>query len=146
MAWPTANTPLAKAFLRADELMTTIKRVAASAAGRMASPMDADEVLSIHRSAVSFDTELGDIASVSGIVAYAKAQYDDPAFDVATEFNAVRAALQAVISEIETTIPTSSGFLLTHSFSANKREPRNFSIAQLATLKTLLETVDGTIV
>lgn len=72
---------------------------------------------------------------------YAKAQEDDANYNPATEYAAMKAAAQAVASHISTAIPANSA----HSVVNGKTVEPNFSSAQTATLRGLLDALIGTI-
>jgi L-fucose isomerase-like protein len=75
------------------------------------------------------------------LAAYAQAQEAVPAYDVATEYNAMVTAANAVVTHISAAIPTNSAHTVTNGQVV---EP-TFSTAQTATLRALLDTLVGTI-
>lgn len=75
------------------------------------------------------------------LAAYAQAQEDTPAYDVAADYSAMVTAANAVVAHISTAIPTNSAHTVTNGAVV---EP-TFSTAQTATLRTLLDTLIGTI-
>lgn len=72
---------------------------------------------------------------------YAKAQEDNAAYNVAADYNAMVTAANAVVTHISTAIPTNSAHTVTNGQVV---EP-TFSTAQTTTLRTLLDTLVGTI-
>ncbi len=75
------------------------------------------------------------------LAAYAQAQEAVPAYDVAAEYNAMVTAANAVVSHISAAIPTNSAHAVLNGAVV---EPI-FSTEQTATLRTLLDTLVGTI-
>lgn len=75
------------------------------------------------------------------LAAYAQAQEATPAYDVAASYNAMVTAANAVVSHISAAIPTNSA----HTVADGQVVEPTFSTAQTATLRTLLDTLIGTI-
>lgn len=146
MAFRTA-TALARGFIEAQSEARNIKAAAARARGLLASAsQSADFILGIHRAMVTADTNLATQAAITGMADYAKSQVSDPAYDIVAEFQALRAAVQAVRDSIETTIPKDgSGYFLIHQFAGNQVTPRMFTVAQTASLRNLLQTVENAV-
>lgn len=72
---------------------------------------------------------------------YAIAQEAVPGYAVATEYNAMVTAANAVVAHISTAIPANSAHTVSNGVTI---EPQ-FSSAQTATLRALLDTLIGTI-
>ena len=146
MAFPSA-TPLATALQHILAETASLKvfatnRVATLAAGSQT----ADYILDIHTKMVKVDAMLATAAATPGLAAYAKAQFDNESLDIAAEFTALRAAVQAVRDHVETAVPKDgSGYWLLHQFVAHVVTPRTFAPANTATLRTLLTTVANAI-
>lgn len=77
----------------------------------------------------------------TAIADYAKAQEADPTYNPAAEYNAMKAAAQAVTSHIATAIPANSA----HTVVNGRTVEPSFTSAQTATLRGLLDTLVGTI-
>jgi hypothetical protein len=75
------------------------------------------------------------------LAAYAQAQEDVTGYDVAAAYSAMVTAANAVVSHISTAIPTNSA----HTVANGQVVEPTFSTAQTATLRTLLDTLIGTI-
>ena len=73
-------------------------------------------------------------AATPGLSQYAKDQYNDPAYDVVAEFNAMKTALANAQSTLTTMFPKDgSGFVLYQTIQANgSLLNRTFTAAQLA--------------
>jgi len=94
---------------------------------------------------IDADGQLSDVATVAGIVSYARAQEGDESYDVAAEFAATRAAITAAASWVLSAIPKSGGYALVAQWTATGISYRQFSSAQTATLVTLLDDIVASI-
>lgn len=146
MAFPSA-TPLATALQGVLAETASIKlfctnRIATLAAGSQS----ADYILDIHTKMLKADAALAAAAATPGLAAYASEQFDNVDLDIAAEFTALRAAIQAVRDHVETAVPKDgSGYWLLHQFVNHVVTPRMFAPAATATLRTLLTTVSNAI-
>lgn len=87
-------------------------------------------------------SRLNEIRAIPGIGQYAKDQYDDQTYDIALEFTAMTAALQSVVTWVQTNMPADgSGYLLLWKWT----EVRMFSPAATAGLRTELDALIVTI-
>ena len=78
---------------------------------------------------------------------YAKDQETDQNYDVVAEFNALSAAINDVVSFIETAWPKdSNGYLLTHKIVDGEIVPREITGAAVATLISKIEVVRDSII
>ena len=82
-----------------------------------------------------------------GIAAYAQAQENDPAYDVAAEYTTMRNAMVSARDQLISMFPKdANGFLLYQTLNANGTvSARTFTAAQLAPIVTLLNNVAATI-
>lgn len=90
---------------------------------------------------VAADAAFAEVASVPGIADYAQAQEGDAAYDVAAEFNAMRAAVQATRDWILNAVPQSGGFVLVEAWDASGVSQRTFTPTQTAGLRTQLDSL-----
>ncbi len=82
------------------------------------------------------------VAALPGIVAYAKAQWDDPELDIAAEFTAMVNAATALRDNIFSTFPKQGGIWLVHSYDeAGVPTDAVFTPAQLSTFNGLADTL-----
>lgn len=86
-------------------------------------------------------------AAIPGIGSYAQAQFNDPAYNVATEFTAMVNAVQGVVNWVVTNFPKDgSGFILGYKFNADgSRVPSTFTPAQTAGLRSALDSLAAAI-
>lgn len=86
------------------------------------------------------------IKVVPGLAAYARAQYDDPAYDVAAEFTAMLAKVGETIDWIVVAVPKdASGYMLVAKLTSTGQTIRAFTTAQTANLRTELDELIATI-
>ena len=152
MAFPsdlgTKADDLTRAWARARQFAGAIKRDATniktlSAAGTAG----ASDILSFSVRLADAKAELAKSAAVPGIAAYAQAQINDPAFDVAAAFTAMRDGIDACTAWVVANFPKDGGgFLLAQTIAADGRPAdRVFSAAGTATLRTQLDALIATI-
>lgn len=148
MAYPTSRLRkvLARAFTNADSTAIRLRSQAGGwdaqmAAGPVSASLILDDILADMRSSratliASRDT--------SGILGYAQEQFDDLTIDLPTEFAALIAAIDAVITWIVDNFPTSNpgNFLQRYQIAADGTlTDRSFSTAQTAGLRTELQAL-----
>lgn len=137
-----SNTLPVDEYPRAKKQIAAFKTYLQSRRPGLVAGTTADEVLSLYFDSVRFRGILSAVAAVPGIVAFAKDQENDQAYEPVTEFNALVTAVDAVLTEIETTYPTDGeGYLLDRKLVSEAIEQRSFTGAQLATLVTLVDAV-----
>lgn len=139
MAFKATAEVASEAFTHLRVRMAGVKsrasnRSAAMAAGNVGS----DLILALRQNLVNDKAFLQSKSSVNGIVQYAKDQYDDQTYDVTAEYTAAVAALDAVIANIDATFPWST-------FQTDFDTYQQFTPAQTATLRGLLDTLDAAI-
>ena len=151
MSFPSSDgtrVPLGTALTQAVRIASHLRTTAESLRSAIAAgSVERRRVADLCDDYAAQDARLGIVAAQSGIVAYARGEFDDPALDLAAEFTAMRAALQAVITDIRTTFPRSaSGALEERELDGSGRKVyRVFTGAQLAALDGLLATLIGAI-
>ena len=138
VAWARARQAAASVKLRATSLR------ALSAAG----PVGSSAILDFSTFLEDMKLQLIRSRDTAGIGPYAQAQINDNTINVATEFNAMMAQIDASIAWINTNFPKDgSGFLLAVQFvgSTGRTADRQFSTATLATFRTVLDSLIATI-
>jgi len=85
-------------------------------------------------------------AATPGLAAYSQAQENDGAYNVATEYSAMRSAMVSARDALIAIFPTSGGFLAYQTMSADGTlGVRTFTAAQLAPVVTQCQNVAATI-
>jgi hypothetical protein len=85
-------------------------------------------------------------AATPGLAAYAQAQENDAAYNVASEYTAMRNAMVSARDSLIGMFPTSGGFLAYQTMDASGNlGVRTFTAAQLASVVTLCNNVAATI-
>jgi hypothetical protein len=147
MAFKTAQSA-SEAFEQAKNLARGVKLTAQGSIAQFAGTTNRDQVLALAMNLREWRIALAAASAVPGVSQYAKDQYADQAYNVATEFTAMLNAIDAVISEIVTAFPVdnSGGEVKERVLNADGSiTMRTFTAAQLATVRTLLQTLDGAI-
>lgn len=148
MAFPSANGTkefdLERAWAHSRQVAGAVKREsqnvrAMSAAGTLPS----SSVLGLVSFLADAKIEFARVSSVPGLAAYARAQIDDPAMDIAVEFTNMVSALDGTISWIVTNFPKDTGgFLLAQIILPSGRtQDRIFTAAATATFRTQLDSL-----
>lgn len=150
MAFPTESTKRALAFVLNDAQSTAqnlkshseIVRVK-SVAGTLTASQILDYQMSIKEKLGRF-TEL---QGVTGIGQFAKDQFDDQAFDVVVEFQAMLDAIQTILDWIRTNIPVSAnGFVESRKIETDDTiTKKTFTSGQTAGFRTELDLLIATI-
>jgi hypothetical protein len=147
MAFKTAQTA-AEAFEQAKNLARGTKMTAQGAIAQFANTTNRDQVLTLAVNLREWRIALAAAGAVPGVLQYAKDQYDDQDYNIGTEFTAMLAAIDAVIADIHTSFPVdnSGGEVKERVLNADGSiTMRTFTAAQLANVRTLLQTLDGAI-
>jgi len=144
MAYPTGMLSLTLEDV--DREMVKLKGYATRQKDRLnTNPITATVVLDIYAKLNAVKSLFEAAASVPGIVGYARDQKDDQTLNLVTEFNVVVAAIDAVIAQIATDIPTANqggtDYLLVQTLGALIPEWRDFTPVQLATTRGLLQAI-----
>ena len=143
MTFRASNFIPEQGYRDAKAAAVQIKSYSAAAVQRLQASVNADVVLMIFHDIRRFGEQLDQIKIIPGLADYAKAQETDPTYDVVAEFTALVASMDAVKANILGTFPTDgSGYLLEKKFNAQGTyDYRQFTAAQTATLRGLLDTV-----
>lgn len=123
MAFKASNPLLAQAYAQIKGTSYQVKRLADNRSTVFNSDTEESVILALVDNLTSMKTTLQANATVPGLSDYAKIQEDDPTYDITAEYVAMLAAINAVLTHITNNIPA----------------PRVFTIAELASLKTLLD-------
>jgi hypothetical protein len=147
MAFIASQATQAEALIKAMQRALWVKNVAQAAVDRLSSNTGADYILGILDNIRLARAELQTHASVPGIGAYAAAQLNNAGYNVASEFTAMTAAMQQVVSWVSTNFPKDgNGFILAYTMDASGvRIPRQFTPAQTSGLVTQLNALIATI-
>lgn len=151
MAFPstagTAPEALSVAWVNAMSIAGSIKTdTQAIRAQSLAGNVGASRILGHLTFLADQKVRLQQIAALPGIGAYAQAQLNDNTLNVATEFNAMIAAMDGVRDWVIANFPAASGFLQAQSFQADGRTTdRQFSTVALANYRTQLDALIATI-
>lgn len=143
MAFRTQQSPAA-ALALAKNRAGQVKGYCTILSGQISSTVNRDVVTSAASTLKGYRDELDVLKTVQGLAQYARDQENDQAYDVAAEFNALVAAIDAVIAEIFLTYPTAnpSGAVIERVLNADGSvTPLTFTSAQLASVKTLVDAV-----
>ena len=143
MAFRATNILPQKGYDQAKKIATQLKNFSTKRSADLVGGGSSDTVLGTVDTMRLFNEQLNAVASIPGIGDYAKAQEDDPTYDVAAEFIALLALIDAVITEVVSTFPVDgSGFLLAYTISPDGTQiPRTFNVAAVADLRTALDAV-----
>ena len=145
MAFRATNILPEKGYDQAKKIATSLKRFSANRSADLVGGGDSDNVLGTVDTMILYKTQLNAVATIPGIGDYAKEQENDPTYDVAAEFIALLALVDAVITEVVSTFPVDgSGFLLAYTISPDGTQiPRTFNVAQMVDLRAALDAVDA---
>ena len=147
MAYPTSRIRrmVARSFTNADSTAIRLRRlsntwIAQTAAGPVPATLILDDILEELKSS---RISLIDSRDTPGILAYAREQFDDITIDLPTEFTAMLAALDAVITWIFDNFPVAaSGHLQRFTLEADGTlTDRMFTATQTAGLRTQLQAL-----
>lgn len=93
------------------------------------------------------DAQFASLAATPGLAEYAAAQEDDPAYDVAAEFTAMRGTIAAVLSWMDANVPTSVTAVAPTAWTqSGPLIATTFTPAQTTPLRTLLQACADSIV
>lgn len=148
MAFPASTALLANVLEQIASLMVQVK--AASIQLRdtsAANSVSANFIVSFLSQLAGQREQMAALVATPGLAAYAQAQYNNPSLDIAAEYAATVAQIDATRTWIVNNFPKDgSGNLLERKFDANGRTVFNaFSSASLAPLRTQLDALIATI-
>ncbi len=137
MAVKASNILPADAYNKVRRDALAAKVYAQAKSSEMLANFSANETLALLETMKFYRDQIDTASAVPGIVAYAQAQEDDPAYDIVAEYLALKVSIQAVIDDILATFPSATF----HSFSGEDQSFQEFTPAQTTTLRGLLDTV-----
>lgn len=143
MAFRTDAETKETAFERALRVAKRLKTLCTNNKSAMAAgTYNADQLVALRDDLINADAEFVTAASVPGILQYAKDVEDDQDYNIATEFTAMRNAVQAAKATIDSLAPTSGGYLALWTFpTGSGLTPRTFTSGQTSTLQTNLQSI-----
>lgn len=153
MAFPAAGGPtfpqtLEVAWASARNVAAQIQNTAINLNTQIsAGPVSSQTIINACSYLANLNTQLTAVAAVPGIAAYAQAQVNNAALNVASAFTAMQNALVVVTNWIVANFPVDTGnFLQAMTFNASGVvQWSNFTSVQLAPLATLLTALSATI-
>jgi len=148
MAFRATNVLPAEGLRDAKGLAVNLDNYAASLSVSFARGENSERILNALSTLISYRQRFASIAATPNLAQYAKAQENDPAYDIGAEFTAMIATLDTVITTIQAAFPKdANGFLLAETLNAaGERVPRKFTGAQLAGIVADLDAVVAGIV
>jgi len=143
MGFKASNILPSKAYDDAKRIAVQVQSFASNRATSWAGGADASQILSAADNLKSFRDRLNDVKSTPGIAAYARDQEDDQAYDVAAEFSALLAAVDAAITQIVNDMPKDgSGYILVYQINADgSLAPRSFGAGGLSSVIAALNAI-----
>jgi len=84
-------------------------------------------------------------AAAPGLQAYAQNEINNPSLNLATEYVAMRNAIDALLAWLVTNFPNTSGELRVYSFASQRVTDINLTAPELSAYKTQLNTLVATI-
>jgi hypothetical protein len=149
MPFIISTQTLSRAWEQAQEIARNMRTAALNQKNTtLAGPVAGSFVLNFERELRSYRDRLDAIAALPGIGAYVSGLTDTPAgYTVTTEFNAMRAQVQATIDWTRNNFPRDSTntFLAERSWAAEGLTERTFTTAQLAGYRTQLDALLATL-
>lgn len=144
MTYPTNSLSLSLEDV--DRQVVRLKQQCTQWLIQLNSTIDAPVVINMFARLRAERNALTAAAATPGIGAYAQAQKGDDQLDIATEFNAMVAAIDAAANWISTNAPKDgNGYLLLSQFGINGLTHRQFTAQQLGGLRTLVQAISDTI-
>lgn len=148
MTFPASAQTQADALAGARRTANTLKAFAQNVRGFMAaSTVSANQVEQVMGEFKSAIETWNAAKAVSGIAAYAQAQYDDVTLDIAAEFTAMLSAAEGVRDWVIANFPKdASGFILKDKYEVDGAiTVRQFTPVQTAGLRTELDSFIATV-
>ena len=153
MAFPSSTSSreaLSNVLSRVRSLSTSVKQTAQTVHSEtLAGPITGKRLLQACEHLFSVQAQFTALRQTPGLAAYAREQFNDPAFDIGVEFQTMQAALQACLDWINTNLPRDAAnnrWLLLEEFVDGVRKDRMFSSAAFSGLRplliTLIESID----
>jgi hypothetical protein len=145
MAWPTDS--LGKKLSEVDTVMFRVKEYSQRRKADMSSgPVASGVIIDLRTQMIQAKQQLEILQSVVGLQEYARGEKGSDMLDIAKEFAATKAAINSVISGIESSFPVDdNGYLLATRFTSSGIQDRKFSSEATAQLRGLLDTLIATV-
>lgn len=106
----------------------------------------ADRLMKFPGLLYSYRQQIAEAATTPGIGQYAKDQFNNQAFDIVAEYNAMVSAIDNTIAWITTNFPNSGGDLRVYTFDANGNlVSKEWTPAQTAGLRAQIDALVSTI-
>lgn len=115
------------------------------AAELAAGDTSAKVLVNINEAFSNHSTNIAALVATPGLAAYARGQINDDTYDVVTECQTARAALDSVPVWLQANLPTHAGRPDLLEWNAGRLGWRSFTPAQTAPLLPLLNAVDAAI-
>lgn len=146
MTFKASNILPQRGYDEARNIARNIKRVSNQYISSMSSGSTSNEILDALWFLNTNSDRMNSLKTIPGIGDYAKAQEDDPAYDVVAEFNALIALVDDAETWIRTTLPTDGDdYLLINKLNEDSLIPRDFTSGQVAPLVTKLQAISDQI-
>lgn len=147
MAIPTGETRIKRMQENFELNAKNLRRWAEEQVAMMASGnISSNQILAIYQDLHAMIDAGAALAAVPDINTRMQTDYNDVTLDWTSEVTSFTSAAQAVITEIESLIPTDSdGFIQTVKIISGQVSTRGFNETETANLQTLLAAVGATI-
>lgn len=148
MAFRATNILPETGYDQAKKVATQVKRFSQNRSSDLVAGGDSDQILGTADTMLIYKEQFAALVTIPGIGDYAKEQENDPTYDVAAEFTAMLALIDAVIATVTAGFPVdASDFLLAYTFNPDgSQAPRAFTSGQTATIRAALDALDAGIV
>ena len=148
MAFRASSVILSRAYIEVKNRALSLRNMAIGGQSDMTvGTVNSDYLLSLMGRLRDDYLRLEELRVIPGLVAYAKVQEDDAAYDISSEFAAMQNAAQAAVLWIKNNLPADvDGYLLLHKTTADAAlNPRDFGTAATAPLVTLLSALEASV-
>ena len=149
MAFPASTEILSRVLDQIAQVMLQVKSSAQQIrAASLSGPIGANNVIQYVGDLADHRDRLAALGAAPGLAAYAQEQYNSGSLDIAAEFTATLAAIDATRTWVVTNYPKAptTNELKEKTFDANGRVVLNtFSTASLAGFRTQLDALIATI-
>lgn len=146
MTFPASGVLPARAFDEIRQTAVTVKQTCTNYINTASSQnVDYDFIKAILFALNRANDRFNQLRTTPGLAAYAKAQVDDPNFDIAAEFSAMQSAITGALDWAATNIPTNVTLKPTSQWDSGSIVSGSFTPAQTAGLRSVLQSVVDTI-
>ncbi len=148
MAFPASNQNLDNAYRAIKEAALQVKTQSQTMRTAAAGPgLSADRIVFYAQFLNTTKARMATLASTPGLPAYAQTQENNGALDIAAEYNAMVAQINATMAWIGANFPEdASGYKLAFTLDANGVLTwRTFTAGSLSTFVTVLDALIATI-